>query len=578
MRQAKEGFFPSFDDVELFYRVWEPLGESDEVVLLLHRGHEHSGRVAHMVEELQLQNRWVFSFDLRGHGKSPGSRGWAPSFDTWVKDLNAFSGYIRRQYQLRMENAVVVANSVGSVMAVQWVHDYAPGVRGMVLAAPAFKIKLYVPLALPTLKFVSRWTDRLFVTSYVKSKMLTRDRVQAESYDQDPLITKRIAVSVLVTLFESSKRLLADAAAIETPVLILSAGSDYVVDNRAQEEFFNRVSSFDKQLLKFPNFRHAILHERDREQVMAPTRKFIDKCLEGKKKGLPMVVPQPRSFSLKEVQRLSEPGAKWKQVLFYGMRRALEVFGPLSEGMRIGLHHGFDSGVSLDYVYQNRPQGRYLIGKAIDWFYLNAIGWRGIRHRKEHLKEVLRQTLETVHAGGQTPVVLDCAAGGGRYLFESVREFNRPVRLHLRDLQEKNLELAKRTASQMAVTAVKFEKADAFQLSSYDFVEDEPNVVIVSGLFELFSDNNLLGATLSGIQKVMKPGGYLLYTGQPWHPQLEMIARVLNNHAGRRWIMRPRAQAELDDVVKFSGFEKMDTVVDELGIFTVSIARKECSL
>ena len=31
----------------------------------------------------------------------------------------------------------------------------------------------------------------------------------------------------------------------------------------------------------------------------------------------------------------------------------------------------------------------------------------------------------------------------------------------------------------------------------------------------------------------MPPGSCLVYTGQPWHPQLEMIARVLINRDGR---------------------------------------------
>jgi hypothetical protein len=30
----------------------------------------------------------------------------------------------------------------------------------------------------------------------------------------------------------------------------------------------------------------------------------------------------------------------------------------------------------------------------------------------------------------------------------------------------------------------------------------------------------------------IEPGGYLVYTGQPWHPQLEMIARALTSHRG----------------------------------------------
>jgi hypothetical protein len=70
----------------------------------------------------------------------------------------------------------------------------------------------------------------------------------------------------------------------------------------------------------------------------------------------------------------------------------------------------------------------------------------------------------------------------------------------------------------------------------------------------------------------MSNGGSLIYTGQPWHPQLEMIARVLINREGRLWIMRRRTQRELDDLVRAVGFEKIDMEIDRWGIFTVSHA------
>jgi alpha-beta hydrolase superfamily lysophospholipase len=46
----------------------------------------------------------------------------------------------------------VVGQSVGSVLAATWVHDYGPRIRSMVLASPAFSVKLYVPFARPALR------------------------------------------------------------------------------------------------------------------------------------------------------------------------------------------------------------------------------------------------------------------------------------------------------------------------------------------------------------------------------------------------------------------------------------------
>jgi hypothetical protein len=73
----------------------------------------------------------------------------------------------------------------------------------------------------------------------------------------------------------------------------------------------------------------------------------------------------------------------------------------------------------------------------------------------------------------------------------------------------------------------------------------------------------------------MPSGAYLIYTGQPWHPQLEMIARTLTSHRGHQpWVMRRRTQAELDALVANAGFSKVTQWIDEWGMFTVSLARR----
>ena len=117
-------------------------------------------------------------------------------------------------------------------------------------------------------------------------------------------------------------------------------------------------------------------------------------------------------------------------------------------------------------------------------------------------------------------------------------------------------------------------RGDAFDAASLASVEPKPSVAVVSGLYELFPDNELLKRSLSGLFSAVRPGGWLIYTGQPWHPQVEMIARTLTNRDGRFWIMRRRPQGEMDALVEAAGFRKERQWIDDFGIFTVSVARK----
>ena len=106
-------------------------------------------------------------------------------------------------------------------------------------------------------------------------------------------------------------------------------------------------------------------------------------------------------------------------------------------------------------------------------------------------------------------------------------------------------------------------------------VDPPPNITIVSGLYELFPDNEKVLRSLRGIARAMHRGGILIYTGQPWHPQLELIARTLTSHRGHQaWVMRRRTQAEMDELAREAGFEKLEQWTDEWGIFTVSLAAR----
>src|SRR5690606_23250376 len=155
MRDVQDQRFLTHDGVELFYRHWPAANQDPTVprqaVLLFHRGHEHSGRIAHLVDELDLPGFDFFAWDSRGHGQSPGARGDSPSFATSVRDVQTCVDHVSATFDIAEENMAVVAQRVGAVSAATWAHDYAPKIRALVLASPAFKVKLYVPFARPGL-------------------------------------------------------------------------------------------------------------------------------------------------------------------------------------------------------------------------------------------------------------------------------------------------------------------------------------------------------------------------------------------------------------------------------------------
>jgi alpha-beta hydrolase superfamily lysophospholipase len=578
MRVAHEKQFATHDGTQLFYRYWPAAGgETERAIVLFHRGHEHSGRLQHIVDELALENYAMFAWDARGHGRSPGERGDSPSFSASVKDIDAFVRTIAQQYGIRSENIAVIAQSVGAVLASAWAHDYAPRVRCLVLASPAFKVKLYVPLARQGLALMYRLFGNFFVNSYVKAKFLTHDPERILSFQNDPLITRAISVRILLALYDAAERVIADAQAIELPVQLLVSGADWVVHHGPQFEFFKRLGSAVKEQHVLPGFYHDTLGEKERRLALDKVRDFITRMFARAPQPASLLQADRQGFTKDEEERLSAPLPLLspKNLWFGSMRLSMRTLGRLSEGIRLGIGTGFDSGSTLDYVYRNRAGGITPLGRMIDRNYLDSIGWRGIRVRKIHLERAIAAAAQRLKTGGRPVRIADIAAGHGRYVLEAVEKLAaRPESVLLRDYSDINVrEGAALIAEKKLGDVARFVKGDAFDEKSVASISPRPTIAIVSGLYELFPENAAVSGSLRGFAQAVEPGGYLIYTGQPWHPQLELIARTLNSHrGGRAWVMRRRTQAELDQLVAQAGFGKLEQWTDDWGIFTVSLA------
>lgn len=561
----------SFDGVELFYRSWIPAKPTDKALLLFHRGHEHSGRWQEVVELLALDDVAIFAWDARGHGRSPGPRGGAENFAVTIKDADFFVHHVMREHHFAMENIIALGHSMGAVSLAGWVHDYAPPIRAMILATAAFQVKLYVPLAIPALRLKEKFFGPGHVQSYVKARMLTHDPEQAARYDADPLIFRGIPVNILIDLDEMGKRLIADAAAINVPTLMIGAGSDWVVSLKAQREFFNGLSSSVKQMHVFPAAYHAIFHECERANVIERVRDFVRERF-----AQPFV-----QTSLLDADRM---GATWEEherlklrggLQFPIVRAAMKTGGRLSKGIDLGWRSGFDSGLALDYVYENKAAGSTRLGRLIDSAYLGSIGWRGIRQRKVNLEKQLRGVIAQTQAVGRPLRILDIATGGGRYVLETMGALqNVPMTALLRDYKAENVQAARTLADRLGLDGVTVEQADAFDRSSLGAIHPRATIGIVSGLYELFPSNAAVSESLAGMADAIAPGGHLIYTNQPWHPQIEFIARVLRNREGQPWIMRRRTTAEMDQLAARAGFQKVEMEIDQWGMFSVSVARR----
>ena len=559
-------FFDTFDGNKIFYRKWN-FEKDKKTLIIIHRGHEHSERLNILTQDEKFLKYNIFAYDLRGHGYTKIKS--SPNSMNYVRDLDSFVKHIKSKYQIKEEDIFIIANSIGGVILSAYVHDFAPNIAGIALLAPAFEIKLYIPFAKQLVTLLTKIKKDAKVMSYVKAKVLTHDIEEQNKYNSDKLINKEINAKLLIDLDDMGKRLVEDSMAIELPTIIFSAEKDYVVKNSAQKKFFLNLSSKKREFIELENFYHGIIFEKERQKVYKMLDDFIQDVFKNQNTTLDV---SPREFSRKEYERIALKEYPLNEKIFYSIQKfSMRTFGFLSKGISLGLKYGFDSGISLDYIYKNHANGKLLIGKFIDRFYLNQIGWRGVRERKKNLLSLIEEKINSLDE--KNVKILDVAGGTGNYLFD-IKEKYPKIKILINEFKKSNIEVGEEVIKKNNWENISFINYDCFDKETYKKINYTPNIVIISGVFELFENNKMLENTISGIAEILDKNGAVIYTGQPWHPQLKQIALVLNSHKGngKSWLMRRRSEKELDSLFENYNLKKEKMLIDNDGIFTVSLA------
>ena len=210
----------------------------------------------------------------------------------------------------------------------------------------------------------------------------------------------------------------------------------------------------------------------------------------------------------------------------------------LSEGLRIGHAHGFDSGPFMAHVYANQPQGRTPVGRLIDQRLLARRTCQAFREIRVLAREALDEAVGA--CGVEAPVVADLAAGPAPYLFE-VLSSHPQARAIVGDIDPAALAQARAHAARLSLLdRVAFVPASAFDRSALERLDPAPNIVVELGLYGIYHDDALIERHFLDLAETVAPE-QVVFNVQTQNPEIEHIARVWRDHRGERcvWRLRP---------------------------------------
>jgi acylglycerol lipase len=222
------GSIKSADGTKLAYRAW-PVDGAGITFAVVHGLGDHSGRYAPFAEAMARHGTSTYALDLRGHGQSEGQRGHVDSWTQWTDDVSAF---VRHVEGIGAAEVVPVGHSFGGAALLSTVlAGKLPNSKRFVVSSPALMLRLKAPAwKVAVAPFASRVVPRLAMDNEVDPGAISRIPEVVAAYRADPLVHNRISSRMFIEWQNATVDILARAAQIKVPFLVLAGAADPLID------------------------------------------------------------------------------------------------------------------------------------------------------------------------------------------------------------------------------------------------------------------------------------------------------------------------------------------------------------
>jgi alpha-beta hydrolase superfamily lysophospholipase len=264
------------DGQSIFVCEWSKPENPTANILLVHGLGEHCGRYDHVAQFMINQGYTFTSFDLIGHGKTPGLRGHIPSFDIITKDINQLLHQIEQKYPGLP--TFIYGHSLGGLLALYHGITQRSNLRGIIATSPGLEPSIPVPAYKVMLaKIMNKLMPAFTLENGLDLDGLSRDKQVVTMYKNDPLVHKMVSASLGMDILTRGAWISARVQEFCVPILILHGTQDRIAKYAASE----KLASLRPDLITFKSwegFYHETHNEPEQNQVLS----YISEWIRGK--------------------------------------------------------------------------------------------------------------------------------------------------------------------------------------------------------------------------------------------------------------------------------------------------------
>ena len=243
--------------------LWSPPGDPTWVAVIAHGYGEHIGRYQWVADRLTSDGAVVYAHDHIGHGRSEGERVLIEDFEPVVDDLHLL---VQRAHEDHPDLPVVlIGHSMGGMIAARYTQRHPELLTATVLSGPV--IGSWAATALADL-------DEIPPTP-IDIATLSRDPDVGRTYEEDELVWhgdfKRPTLKALRATIEAINV----GGHLRVPTIWLHGEDDQLVPIDPSREGWAHIRPADGVAKSYPDARHEIFNETNREEVLDDVLGFV---------------------------------------------------------------------------------------------------------------------------------------------------------------------------------------------------------------------------------------------------------------------------------------------------------------
>ncbi|MEC4725900.1 alpha/beta fold hydrolase [Shewanella sp. D64] len=285
-KTVTQSVIKTLDNITLAYAYIEH-PQSDKAIVISNGRVESYLKYQELIFDLYHQGYSIYAIDHRGQGLSSRTttnpqQGHIDKFDTYIDDFAYFIDNVVLPKQHKM--LFLVGHSMGGAIGTLYLDKHPQTFKAAVFSAPMYGIKL------PVSRRFIRWLAKILDTTsehrepnyilggkdYDPEAFANNDLTHSQLRYEDYRILYQAHPELqlgsptnhwLYESIDAGEKTIAAAKRSTTPILILQAEQDTIVDNFAQYHTVNEQC----QLISIPNARHEIFMEQDESRNLALT-------------------------------------------------------------------------------------------------------------------------------------------------------------------------------------------------------------------------------------------------------------------------------------------------------------------